>query len=564
MFSVQVLSILLQGRDDMSNMLIKDKVKPNQLRCIPWPYPPRASSVSIHASRENSDRAPVCAPKRFKKAWYRLPGHPIPTTVTFSPNGDTVYIVAAKFDKKAHHLFALDARTGRRRWSTNAVDFGAAASAVEVDLDGNLYVPDSRGLHSFDYDGRQRWSQTWEQLGVKDMGLVPTEEVPIEAPTSLHFTPEPGGYIVTQTVRGVMLLADRKTGEVLSTLDVPAEFGFVNPMPKDIDFMKTPLRYRQLVLRRIRRYFGRISISEVQKILRGFFGGAGAFTDNTIAVSSRSGRSQIFAVGGGPSALTGALVAVDIIEPSKKGGTPDLKAAWWIPLASGSASSTAVSSDGSRLVVGDGGEPGDKKGRILYVDVDECNETYRLRASGQPIERKCKPVWQFKLRGGGISGSIAIDEDGHIYFWDKSGIAGDPDLYHLKDSCKRGKRTPEIVFAKSYAPNKRKGSDHNFQWSSVATVTDNVIFGTLTEVLGVADFTPAPEIFRVLTGARHEVVAVDRLTGKIVWRQPIENDSTAIISVGSDGSIYVPVLALIDLLSFRRLTRIRGGIIKYA
>jgi hypothetical protein len=83
-------------------------------------------------------------------------------------------------------------------------------------------------------------------------------------------------------------------------------------------------------------------------------------------------------------------------------------------------------------------------------------------------------------------------------------------------------------------------------WTSVITVTDTHLVGTASVI--------TPSTTRALTvrlPARLEsfLAVVDRRTGELVFRAPVTDDSTATVTVGPDGSLYVGMFGLLAILA---------------
>ncbi len=83
-------------------------------------------------------------------------------------------------------------------------------------------------------------------------------------------------------------------------------------------------------------------------------------------------------------------------------------------------------------------------------------------------------------------------------------------------------------------------------WTSVITVTDNHFVGTASVI--------TPSTTRALTVRLPErltsfLTVVDRETGALVFRAPIDDDATATVTVGPDGSLYVGMFGLLAILA---------------
>ena len=99
----------------------------------------------------------------------------------------------------------------------------------------------------------------------------------------------------------------------------------------------------------------------------------------------------------------------------------------------------------------------------------------------------------------------------------------------------------------------------NFQWTSVITVTQEYLVGTGTQ------FTDSGEsllnLVELPATAISQLFIIHRETGEVVERYPITDDSTATVTVGPDGSLYVTMLCLMH--TFATETRPVGGLIRF-
>ena len=95
-------------------------------------------------------------------------------------------------------------------------------------------------------------------------------------------------------------------------------------------------------------------------------------------------------------------------------------------------------------------------------------------------------------------------------------------------------------------------------WSSVLTITNNHVLGTLTR-LTASDTTILG--LNLPATAQSELAILDRATGALVFTAPITDDSTSTVTVGPDGSLYVTMLSLLH--GFAVETPIVGGVIRF-
>jgi hypothetical protein len=494
----------------------------------PPPYPPKSTYVGTHGNRENNGRIGCAGPAKAERAWAAAPQHLIFQPISVSHDATTIYATAAK--TSGCQLLAIDMQTGAQVWCKDGFTLGVSASTPEVDADGNLYVTDGWTTDSYMMSltskGEVRWKTSLEGLG----GTTPPATY--RACTGLKLTPS--GHAAVETVDGVVALLARDTGALVASFDIPKATGFVPPKSEAPPSVKIP----DYLKKRLETIVGPMTDEQLTYVVFGGVGAAGAFSNNTVGVSV---LEQLFVIGGGPDPDTGALVALDLTAgPSG----PSLGLRWVMHVQGGSGTSPSITPDGTRLVVGDAAA------RLLYVDVAGCN----ANTDGDPKPDRCAPLWTYKLLGDNpILASPSIDENGVVYAWSTSKEPADADLVAVGDDG--GK--PKVLWTRAFT----NAAGTNMQWTSATTVLDNIVVGTLSDmkkVLGAFGTYP------VALEVSHEVVAVWRKDGTDAWRRPLDDDSINSIAPGPDGSIYVPLMGVIDLASPNPNIAYQGGIIKYA
>ena len=495
----------------------------------PAPYPDGSSYVGLHGNRENNNRIRCNGPDDAELGWQALEGMAIFQPISISADWGAVYAIAGRTE--GCQLFALDAHSGEELWCLEGFTLGVAAGTPEVDVDGFLYVTDGYDLEedggavmiSYTAGGEERWRTSLE--GLAEVGPA----APHRSPAGLHFTP--GGYAATVTPDGVVVLLDRHSGGVAASFDIPAATGFVPPAAQALE-MALPA----VLMERLTRVIGPLTEEQLATILGASNGESGAYSDNTLAVA---GGGQLLVIGGGPDEDNGALVALDLDEG---GVSPELSLAWSMTFAGGSSTSPAVSPDGSWVVVGDGA------GELLVADLAACNGN----TDADPDAASCAPLWRYPLPGGPILASPGIDEEGVVYAWHTSPDPAHPDLFAVTGSAAGAELLWETGFANAGEPNRA--------WTSVTTVMNNLVVGTVTEMTQVMDAgLPMP----IVIEAHHEMVAVDRYDGTVVWRAPAPDDAINSPAPGTDGSIYLPMMGILDLLSMGEEEVFQGGVVRY-
>ena len=502
----------------------------------PFPYPTGSTYTGMHGNRENSERVPCSGPLFVRRGWSALEGHLIFQPISVAADGRRLYAVATH--SEGCKLFAVDLENGAHEClpdeDPDNLTLGVLTSSPEVDEEGFVYVTDGYGAHpdcvvSYAPDGALRWRAPFT-------GIRAEEPEQYRAPFGVHFTPD--GYIATVTVDGIVVLMDRADGAVLAHLDIPAVTGFVSPDPEDLPVENLPPELRD----KIESVVGPLTDEDLAYLLGGSSGESGLFSENTIAASA---GNQLFVVGGGPSdpeEEMGSLVAIDVAA-GRRG--PELVFRWAMHIHGGSGTSPSVDPSGTWVVVGDEAD------RLLCARIDHCNDN----TDGDARLDVCAPAWRHQLDAGPMIGSVSIDEQGVVYAWDYSPDPHQADLFAAKEGVGGWS---EVLWETCFAPPQGKV---NRQWSSTALILDNLVVGTITHLIQtyeVPDF-PMPIMWNV----KHEIVAVDRFTGDLVWRAPVADDSINSPLLGPDRAIYVPLMGMLDLTSPNPDVIYQGGIVQY-
>ncbi len=489
----------------------------------PFPYPPHSPSLGVHANAQNNDIVDCATHDRFAQAWHVLQGQIIGQPNTFSPDGKTTYVTTGNPEKGGCRVYALDVADGSTVWC-RSYPFSVVASSVEVDLDGYLYITYDDQIVSLDGQGNERWRTTINVEG----GSV----VEVDRTIGLHFTPD--GFIATSTNSGVVVLVARDSGAVLSTLSIPASWGFV---PLEPFKLSTPIG--KLVPEEPRKDLSNLMGLEgqelddrIQEFFDAFMGNSGGFSDNTIAVSP---RNELYIIGGGPDGGHGALVQVLIEGPVT---APVLRAGWYVVTTKGSATSASVSPDGRWVNVGDGAgleaflDPASSKGRILTIDIDACDQS--TQAITEATERACHADSILELERRPAAGSLPMDDNGLSYIFEVDFESG----AHESRIDIRAQDADGLVW-ETVLPD-------GLTWSSVVTVTRNHLIGTASLL------TPGDESILIIdlpATAEHYLLILDRNNGEVVQQLPISDDTSSTVTVGSDGSLYANLVGLLSVLA---------------
>jgi hypothetical protein len=492
----------------------QDKNTP--ISCTPAQEAPYADGIpylGIHADAGNSDVISCSSANRFTQSWHSLKGLGLTQPNTFSPDGLTTYATTSNPEPDGCRLHAIDTVTGETIWC-KSYPSSIEKSAVEVDNKGNLTFTVGSSIVSLTGTGEPRWTTEFSANGEAD------------SPWGVHFTPD--GHIATVTSSGVVYLVNRENGDILSSLSIADTWNFVAPTSIELDIdinSLLPIEIQQ----DIATVWGDTSSADSNDGFSSFLG-AGSFVDNTLAVSS---LGRIYVIGGGPDEEHGALVQLVI------GGSPEaptLEAGWSATTVGGSASSPSVNRTATHVVIADGSSltniinPGSIEAAVRVVDIKACDEN----TDDNPQPEQCAFDFSESVQRSALPGAPAILDDGTVIFYefglDFSAQPTDRDVVALG---------PDGILWESSLPG-------NMDWDSVITVTDNHVIGTASRVtlseqklLGLA--------FPLETTDR--LVILDRSTGTLVFKAEIPDDSSATVTVGPDGALYVGILGLLSVLS---------------
>jgi len=480
----------------------------------PFPYADGMPYLGVHGDPANSDLIDCESAERFDADWHALEGLGIPQPNTFSPDGATTYVTTTNPEPDGCRVHALDVATGSLLWCRTA-DPSVSAGSVEVDLDGYLYFTVKGALVSLDASGAERWSAA----------LPAAPDGGTDTAWGVHMSA--AGHVVTVTAGGTVAVYDRDSGSPISALSIPDTWGY--PPVEGLQLTVDPaLLFPDSIVENIEAIYGVTNPDDASSDI-GAFLGAGAFVDNTVAISP---RGEIYVIGAGPDRETGALVQIHL---SDEDGS--LTPGWVAPTRLGSATSPSVSADGRWVVVGDGASmerflnPDAALGHVRIADIDACD----ANTDADPDPAVCAFATNHAMEREPMAGAPAIGEDGTVYF------------YELSLGFGASETARDVVaLAPTGEERWRTALPGDLDWTSVITVTRNHLIGTATAVThSDARFLSLP-----LPGtSRDELVILRREDGRLVSRQPIPDDSSATVTIGMDGSLYVGMLGLISMLS---------------
>ena len=511
LFALLALACSAEDSEDSGSKEASFACQPDQAA----PYANGIPYLGVHADAGNSDVVGCASASDFKAGWHALEGLGLAQPNTFSPDGLTTYATTTHPDPDGCRLWAVDTQTGQTRWcQTFPPSIGQGA--VEVDERGHLYFTVDDEMISLDDQGTQRWRTAFSSGGEAD------------AAWGLHFTPD--GHIATVTRSGVVHLLDRDHGEVLSSLSIGYEWGFVAPVTLDLsgELSLTSL-LPEAVQADVLEVWGEETQDDQGSGVAGFLG-AGGFVDNTLGIDP-SGR--LYIIGGGPDEDHGALVQVRVGGGAE---APVLKPGWAAVTSGGSATSPSISADGRWVAIGDGSTTAailsstSADAHVRVADIYACDDN----TDADPDPMVCAFSFEEALQRGPLPGSPAILPDGTVIFYefslDFAFSADDRDVVAVG---------PQGVAWEAVLPD-------DLDWNSVVTVTDTHIIGTASKVT-LSEETLLGLHFPIQT--EDYLVLLSREDGSLVRKLPVADDSSATVTIGPDGALYVGIFGLLSVLS---------------
>ena len=480
----------------------------------PYPYADGVPYLGVHGDPANSDLIDCVSAERFEPGWHALEGLGIPQPNTFSPDGATTYVTTTHPEPDGCRVHAVDVATGALSWC-RSYDPSVSAGSVEVDLDGHLYFTVAGALVSLDAAGNERWS----------VPLPTTPDGTDDTAWGVHMSA--AGHVITVTTSGTVAVYDRDTGAQHSALSIPETWGY--PAVEAMEIPLDPaLLFPPSIVANIEAVFGPTDAESASSGI-GAFLGTGAFVDNTVAISP---RGEIYVIGAGPDSETGAMVQIHL---SDEDGT--LTPGWVAPTRLGSATSPSVSADGRWVVIGDGAsldrflDPESAVGHVRIADIDACD----ANTDANPDPAVCAFATEQQMDREPMAGSPAIAADGTVYFYEL-GLTFDA-AADARDVVALSPTGEELW---------RTALPDGLDWTSVVTVTRNHLIGTATAVTHSDDYFLSIALPQT---SRDELVVLRRTDGAVVSRLPIPDDSSATVTIGADGSLYVGMLGIFSMLS---------------
>ena len=458
----------------------------------------------------------------YDQAWHQLTGVTIAQPNTFSPDGSVTYVTSSQPQPNDCTVHAIFTEDGATQWCKAYP--GAIWSAVEVDENGDLYFTTGEAILSLAPTGELRWEVAIPPYGEENDGAM-----------GVHFTPD--GHVAAVSNQGVVMILSRENGALLTTLDIRENWNFVGKEAVDFGLSITDLLPKAIIDDLIAVQHG-----DPSDFLSMFAGDAN-FSDNTISVAP---NGDLYIIGGGLTATDSALIQV------RMEGSPDapiLVPGWYTPVSAGSASSPGISPDGKTVKVSDGNslpnflDPANAGAMSHIVDIAACD----ANTDTNPDAGVCAPAQSVPLATGPAMGTMPMLNEAIHYQYETQFS----DLMNTESVDLRAFKGDELLW-EIQLPDE-------LVWSSVITVTDNLLVGTATRFTGSDQSLMTVEF---PSTAESELVLIDRITGKVVFRAPITDDSTSTVTIGADGSLYVTMLSLLHSMSLN--THPVGGMIRFS
>jgi hypothetical protein len=480
---------------------------------------------AIHVGAVNSDNVWVAAAPMFELDWVAEPSYFVGNGPIFDNEGN-LYFSPQFYHGERVALVSLDAESGARRWAIPGDSDREAMSAPFV-----LNDPENPGyqiLYAVSYtramalrpDGSVVWSTpTGLSLPPLEPGKNPDSKV-----HSFNYHPATDS-LVTVSKAGELFAFSRKNGEWRASIGqipgAPAISGTGVKVPGFVTRKVDPLMDAA---------FGKTQggLSLFSSAINYLYGGGGVVT-NYFSIAPDSSRIYIAATAedaedgteDGKSEI-GAIYALDLVDDGN--GGLEFQILNRATFQGGTGSTPALSADGSRVY------ESDNLGNVIALD-SELNEVWRVDV-GEPLV-----------------GSISVSPDNNeLYAVTRS------DVVKLVDNGDSGAMewTAKLTGFDGYANVDRQSN------SLTATITAN---GVVIGIGGGKTLLGANLMLHMGMGL------LDRETGELRYFAEGREDSLAMSTVASDGSIYVahsPIRRAVGKAMYPELTPdLTGGIARY-
>ena len=171
------------------------------------------------------------------------------------------------------------------------------------------------------------------------------------------------------------------------------------------------------------------------------------------------------------------------------------------------------------------------EGHVRLADIPACD----ANTDADPEPGRCAFTTDHRMERGPMMGSPAILEDGTVIFYELSlDFAAPADARDVVALAPSG----EVLWS-STLPD-------DLDWTSMVTVVGEHIVGTATSV--TSSDTGVVTLMLPKTSEDYLVI-LDRETGSLVEQIPIPDDSSATVTVGPEGELYVGMLGMLTILT---------------
>lgn len=398
------------------------------------PYAP--GWTAIHADAANSDYSPSHVADELEIQWRRsfdgaITVGSLEWTINVGPTIGPDGLLYLTTTVPGCHFQAIEIATGETAWCSAEVGLQAVISSALIGRDGTAYLADAEAMRAFDSTGRVLW------------------ETPIVGvPLSAQFTPF--GRVIFITHVGVAYVLDASTGE---------------PAMQPLELVPGAT------------WDG---VGGLWDCARGLEGCPSA---NTIAVDHATGR--VFFTFWEPGAPQAGLRAMQLTESAEEASLSPL----WenVSLPGGSASSPALSADGSRVYV-----------------TDNVDSMHALDAATGAI------VWSYAF-GAASGGSLSVSPGGVL-------MAAGGDLQAVQDD----------------------GEKATLLWRREGVVNR----GIATQAHGNRAYATVRSTVAGASQYANDLVVIDTRTGTELSRVSFEGPTifSIGITIGADGTVFVPFI----------------------
>ncbi len=476
---------------------------------------------ALHSDTLNSDEVAIAAAPVFEEGWIAETDKFVPEGPTFDKNGNLYF--SPLLPEEDVVLISLDSVDGSRRWAIEGFSNGGGAPLILDDPDNSgeqiIYV----GLYDKAIAVKPDGTVLWDQ----PTGLAGTLEVdPLKHVFGINYDP------ITDTLIGLaadgnMYALDRKTGNfVLSSgYIIPGE----NSPPGTISIPENIKSKMDTALGTlINQKIISTGKSPTDILLNALLGNESKVA-NYFSVDPHSGKIWVAAtspdaedgVEDGVSTF-GAVYCLQLDGPDENGKFT-IEEIFHTSFLGGTASTPALSADGTRVYVGD------NFGKLITIDADNG-----------------RIIWELDV-GVQIFASISVASDN-----DELYLSTSDSVIKVVDKGTSG----EEIWRSDF------DMYHGYTQKNLltATICSNGIAIQAAPCIVLGDMPPMPLALGV--------GLLDRETGKVRYFSKAREESVSVSQIGPDGSMYIgysPIRRAASAALLGNLVKpITGGIQKFS